>query len=282
VSDSGQAEAAYQEAMGRSQRKREWRTFLLPVVASAGVALGIAALGLQFLRPAPASPEVATATPAQTSDDLFAAPADLSDLLDTVQESIVTIECKDWQGSGWVVDLGSPSPDADEESIELDREYPNEVITNNHVIEDCHDSPNAVRATANGETFDAVLYSWDPENDLALVAIKQDVPALQLSDEPEPGWWATAIGTPYGLEGSVSIGNVMNLESGDVVMTAPLNVGNSGGPLVNARGEVIGTNTWSLTGDEDPQNWNVAVGHPKLCDALVDCEPGRGWNWLDE
>ncbi len=63
---------------------------------------------------------------------------------------------------------------------------------------------------------------------------------------------------PSGWEGSV------------VIATTPLNAGNSGGPLINSMGQVIGTNSWVLTGDFDPQDWNVAVAHRALCKELVD------------
>jgi len=215
------------------------------------------------------------------SESFYNAPTDLQELLSNVRKSTVTIECKSSQGSGWVIELGSPDPDTDPEGYEIDQEFPVEVITNDHVIEDCHDSPRKVRATANGETYDAILYSYDKKNDLALVAIKQDVPALELSPKPEPGWWAVAVGTPYGLEGTVSIGNIMNMEGTDVIATTPLNSGNSGGPLINSKGQVIGTNSWVLTGDDYPQDWNVAVAHRALCKELVDCGANRGWDWND-
>ena len=223
-----------------------------------------------------------SSTSTEASSSLVSAfdpPADLGALLAEVQASTVTIQCKGAQGSGWVIDLGSPGPEADPDAIELDREFPTEVITNDHVIEQCHETPRKVTATAGGQTYDAVLYSYDTENDLALIAIKQDVPPLELSDEPQPGWWAVAVGTPYGLEGSVSIGNVMNLDGTDVIATTPLNSGNSGGPMVNSRGEVIGTNTWVRVGTDEPQDWNVAVAHTALCDELVDCAGATGWDW---
>ena len=110
------------------------------------------------------------------------------------------------------------------------------------------------------------------------MSIKQDVPPLELSDKPEPGWWAVAVGTPYGLEGSVSIGNVMNLDGTDIIATTPLNSGNSGGPIVNSRGEVMGTNTWVLTGEDSPQDWNVAVAHTALCISLVACDESNVWD----
>ena len=215
------------------------------------------------------------------SESFYNAPTDLQELLSNVRKSTVTIECKSSQGSGWVIELDSPDPDTDPEGYEIDQEFPVEVITNDHVIEDCHDSPRKVRATANGETYDAILYSYDKKNDLALVAIKQDVPALELSPKPEPGWWAVAVGTPYGLEGTVSIGNIMNMEGTDVIATTPLNPGNSSGPLINSKVQVIGANSWILTGDDDPRDWNVAVAHRALCKELVDCGVHRSWDWKD-
>ena len=148
------------------------------------------------------------------SNGLFEAPRNLEVFITDVQQSVVVIECKDSQGSGWVIDLGAPADDASEDTRELDRRFPTEVITNHHVIEDCVDTPGKIRATAHGETYDAWLYSWDSENDLALVAIKQTVPALDIAREPRPGQWVMALGSPYGLEGSISIGNVINVDGG--------------------------------------------------------------------
>lgn len=71
---------------------------------------------------------------AEASRTLFDAPDDLGALLELVQDSTVTIGCKDAQGSGWVIELGSPSANADPEAIELDRKFPTEVITNHHVF----------------------------------------------------------------------------------------------------------------------------------------------------
>ncbi len=87
-----------------------------------------------------------------------------------------------------------------------------------------------------------------------------------------------AVGTPYGLEGSVSVGNVMNTDGDEVISTTPLNSGNSGGPLVNTYGEVIGTNTYVYVGD-DAQDWNVAVGIPALCRKIIDCSDDSAFSW---
>jgi len=198
-----------------------------------------------------------------------------------VQASTVTIGCKDFSGSGWVIELGSPD-DGDANSAALDKEFPTEVITNHHVIKQCVDSPRAVTATAGDKTYDAYLYSWDKKNDLALIGIKQNVPALEISSAPVPGWWTMAIGTPYGLEGSISIGNVINREGNAVISTASLNSGNSGGPLVNSRGQVVGTNSWTYIGEEVAQDWNGSIDLPTLCIAIVNCAKGDDLTWGQE
>jgi S1-C subfamily serine protease len=212
-----------------------------------------------------------------TEQSLFTEPADLGALIDKVRASTVVITCGEAQGSGWVVDLGSPDAGTDPEMIALDAKYPTEVITNDHVINECYDDVYAVTATTGDITYEAVLYSYDQENDLALLGVKQEITPLEVSTQPQPGWWAMVVGAPYGLEGSVAIGNIMNLDGTDVVTSAPLNGGNSGGPLVNSRGEVMGTNTWTLSGEEEPQDWNVAVGIPAMCAVLVACDDTFTW-----
>ena len=84
------------------------------------------------------------------------------------------------------------------------------------------------------------MFTFDRKNDLAIVATKARVPELEISPRPEPGWWSMALGSPFGLEKSVSTGNVMNVTSdGYVISSAPVNPGNSGGPLVNSLVQVM-------------------------------------------
>ena len=94
------------------------------------------------------------------------------------------------------------------------------------------------------------------------------MPELPISNEPDPGWWSMALGSPFGIEKSISIGNIMNVVEDQVISTAPINPGNSGGPLVNSFGEIIGTNTWKLKGAD---GINVAMSVQLLCESLVNC-----------
>jgi hypothetical protein len=201
--------------------------------------------------------------------DFFHAPPNLSQLISHVQKSTMVVTCGDSQGSGWVIALGDVIDTADEETKKIDKMYPGSVITNYHVIEDCVGDRLAVTTSNGKKEYEAILFSTDQENDLAIVSTKLVLPALEISKSPSPGWWSMALGSPFGLEKSISIGNVMNILENQIVSTAPINPGNSGGPLVNSFGEVMGTNTWKLKGAD---GFNVAKSASLLCDALVDCQ----------
>ena len=142
------------------------------------------------------------------------------------------------------------------------------ILTNNHVVENAR----AISATfSTGETREAELLGTDRGNDLALlkVDLPQNVPvaALADSDQVQVGETAIAIGSPFGLDQSVTQGIVSavhrtwNPGNGrtrrNLIQTdAPINPGNSGGPLLNAQGEVIGINTMI----ESPVRGSVGVG----------------------
>jgi len=126
------------------------------------------------------------------------------------------------------------------------------VVTNNHVIEDA----DQIKVKLDDDTeFDAEVVGRDPNTDLALLKIesKKDLPVLPMgdSDKLKIGQWVVAIGSPFGLERTVTAGIVSAkgrvIGSGpydDFIQTdASINPGNSGGPLLNMKGEVVGINT---------------------------------------
>jgi serine protease Do len=126
------------------------------------------------------------------------------------------------------------------------------IVTNNHVIEDA-DQIKVIMAS--GKEFDAELVGRDPKTDLALIRIEgaKNIKPLELGDSQElkVGSWVVAIGSPFGLEQTVTAGIVSAkgriIGSGpydDFIQTdASINPGNSGGPLLNMNGEVVGINT---------------------------------------
>jgi len=201
--------------------------------------------------------------------NFYSAPPDLESTIKRVQQSTVVVTCGDSQGTGWAVDLGPVVADADFQLKVKDNLYPYSVITNHHVIEACENSPDAVRVSNGTTNYISSLFSFDRKNDLAIVATQARIPELEISPRPSPGWWSMALGSPFGLEKSVSTGNVMNITPGQyVISTAPVNPGNSGGPLVNSLGQVMGTNTAFLRGF---QSINIASDVDLLCRKLVDC-----------
>ena len=126
------------------------------------------------------------------------------------------------------------------------------IVTNNHVIE----GADQIRVKlSNGKEFDAHVVGRDPKTDLALIKIKASDDFVPLimgdSDALQVGTWVMAIGSPFGLEQTVTAGIVSakgrTIGAGpydDFIQTdASINPGNSGGPLLNMKGEVVGINT---------------------------------------
>jgi serine protease Do len=127
------------------------------------------------------------------------------------------------------------------------------VLTNNHVVED---AVSILVRMDDGRSLSAEVVGRDPLTDVALLKIKgkvENLPSVKLGDSEavRVGDWVLAIGNPFGLASSVSLGilsaKARDIQAGpydDFLQTdAAINPGNSGGPLFNMKGEVIGINT---------------------------------------
>jgi serine protease Do len=126
------------------------------------------------------------------------------------------------------------------------------IITNNHVVTRASDIKVKL---ADGKEYEAKVIGTDPKTDLALIKIDSDVslPTISFGDSNnlQVGEWVMAIGNPFGLEHTVTVGVVSAkgrvIGSGpydDFIQTdASINPGNSGGPLLNTNGDVVGINT---------------------------------------
>jgi serine protease Do len=126
------------------------------------------------------------------------------------------------------------------------------IVTNHHVVGDA----DRVRVTLrDGRRFDAKTIGSDPQTEIALIKIEAEglpVIALGDSDAIRVGQWVVAIGSPFGLDHSVTAGiisargrsNVSIVDYADFIQTdAAINPGNSGGPLIDLDGRVVGLNT---------------------------------------
>ena len=135
------------------------------------------------------------------------------------------------------------------------------IVTNNHVIED---ASRITVSLLSGERYRGKVIGVDRETDIALVKIDADhaLPVMKFGDSNavQVGDWVLAIGSPFGLDQTVTAGIISKKERDSQAFTsfqrflqtdAAINRGNSGGPLVNMHGEVIGVNSQiaTLNGD---------------------------------
>lgn len=139
------------------------------------------------------------------------------------------------------------------------------IVTNNHVVKDAR---TVTVTLSDGNTYPAKILGTDAKTDLAVLKISAGHPLpyvdLGPSSSVEPGEWVVAMGNPFGLDGTVTAGIVSALgrDIGDgpydkfIQIDAPINEGNSGGPLFDQKGEVIGINTAILS----PSGGSVGIG----------------------
>ena len=163
------------------------------------------------------------------------------------------------------------------------------VVTNNHVIKGAED---ILIRTDDGKEYKAKVLGADPLSDLAVLKIESNDKFIPVkfgnSDKARIGDWVIAIGNPLGLSGTVTSGIIsarnrdigMNRYEDFIQTDASINVGNSGGPLFNMDGEVIGINT-AIFG----RSGNIGIGFSipsnsakKIINQLIEFgETKRGW-----
>src|ERR1700737_4497792 len=143
------------------------------------------------------------------------------------------------------------------------------ILTNNHVV----DQATKVQVQLNGETarYTAKVIGVDEDTDLAVLKIDagRDLPTARLgnSDGVQVGDWVLAIGSPFGLQATVTAGIISAKDRGGIghqfqrflQTDAAINPGNSGGPLVSLGGDVIGINTAIITGSRGYEGVGFAL-----------------------
>lgn len=179
----------------------------------------------------------------------------------TVEASVVTVSTDTDLGSGWVAASDANGSD---------------IVTNYHVIADT--------VAAGSKTVDVLqrdlmwkgtIARTDETDDLAVVHVSQRLPRLMTAAvRPRAGAMVMAAGAPLGLSGSISIGVVAGFHSifgSDYLQfTAPISPGNSGGPVVDSRGRVVGIATAKLVAD-GAEALGFAIPVQTACAGMVAC-----------
>ncbi len=252
-----------------SLRSRPWRMALMAVL------LGSTALGGVYAA-TPSDAPALNLPQAQVTAPAGAVMPDFADLVDRVKPAVVTIASKMEPGAGEEqaapTPFGMMRPDRPERARVVEARGSGfivaangTIVTNNHVVANAR----SVSVTLDdGTTLPAKIVGRDPRTDIAVLKIeaKNQLPFLELGDSEHvrPGQWVVAMGNPFGLGGTVTAGIVSargrDIGSGPyddyIQIDAPINQGNSGGPLFTQDGHVVGVNTAILS----PSGGSIGIG----------------------
>ena len=201
-------------------------------------------------------------------------PRDFEGIIEKLDESVVTLFCtvsedQVMQVTAFAVNLEGYTDQGK-----------TAFFSNHHVIEDCIDQGALTIQNLNGEVFDVVLENYDADNDLALLSADIEMTYLDLASyPPNPGYWVLSYGSADGYSGSISTGTVLNVTTNnDILVTAALSSGNSGGPLIDNEGNVFGVST-SVSTTELLQ-YNIVGSLDRMCAVILECDFGKEfWDW---
>ena len=199
--------------------------------------------------------------------DGYVAPRDIASVVDDIQSSTVTVYCKiserdGSQGTGWAIEA---------EILQVNSSR-TAVMTNHHVIDECIGGKGKVTvARLYKKEKPASILFYDEKNDLAVIETDVKLKPLELSKNfMWSGYWVMTLGSAAGYEGSVSFGNIVNTTNEDVLITNNISEGNSGGPLIDNEGKVVGIVTWGS--DNDREQFNGARSLDTFCLKMIKCE----------
>ena len=193
----------------------------------------------------------------QTVDAQEALIFDAEHVIGEVAPSVVTLFTSNGLGTGFVV--------KSEDGVSW-------VATNLHVVSRrVGGIDREIVVKQSGSEWDAGVERWSKESDLAILRIQATLPALELAygpgSEPHVGDWVLAYGSPQGLQGTATVGIISALRPGWVQTDAQVNQGNSGGPLVDRDGRVIGITSLGFV--SGGSGLGFAVDARKLCPLLA-------------
>jgi len=271
----------------RQPRSKKWMIITLTIVIGA---LVVAAGFLQARthRGAYRPPELPPSLAAISNN--APSPAELSrsfrEVIKTVKDAVVFIDVVETVSQSDAPEsfFGLPAPKGPQQRegagsgfVATEDGY---ILTNNHVIRNA----SKIDVTlADGRKFKAEVVGKDPATDIAVIHINSSglpVGRLGNSDDVQQGDWVLALGSPFGLQQTITAGIISatgrqlgaSLYNRYIQTDAPINPGNSGGPLVNMQGEIIGINTLIYTGSQSlfGQSGNIGIGFAIASNAVRD------------
>jgi S1-C subfamily serine protease len=265
---ANQLEASVAPSMMPGSRRRRWAwaalvglTGLVVFLTAWVAVLGARISGLQRDVASIRGDAAATVTRDDAVHALLAwLPTDVSSMIATAGHSVVTIETDRGFGSGFSVPVSV-----------LPSGMASAVLTNAHVVSL---TDGLIRIRYGTDVLTAARGPVDDHHDLALLYVREPIPPLPVLSgdaiRPMVGDLVFVVGSPYLLGGTVTFGIVSRLDP-DVLQTdAGLSPGNSGGPVLDARGRVIGIARGRIGGGGGP---GVAIPIAVACEALADCVP---------
>ena len=208
-------------------------------------------------------------------EEMYDQPENLGNLIELSKKNIVQVWClinketgESYTGTGWPLETADGVV----------------YITNHHVVDGCETSGNNSVQLLDGDSpetgtfWPAEVIAYDRSKDLAVITSDLNLESFKTSSDAETGHWVMAVGNPLGLIKSVNFGSITNFNEVDpwwaskidaIYTDAAINEGNSGGPLINSAGEVIGI----ISGmSSDAQNLNFAIKTKELCSRLFNCD----------
>lgn len=239
--------------------------FLVGALLSAGESTGPEAQDATSLEePEPLQEEDVAPIPAPSNPEKLSA----SEIYEQAGPSVFTIRCMGFGGEFFEGTGFAYSPANSREQAPF-------LVTNYHVIETCFNFDTDIAIlTASGQEFPASIEGVDPPNDLALLAANVPLQPLLPARQAQIGDTVFAIGSPLGTRGTITQGIISNIEGEVYQIDARIFQGNSGGPLINEQGDVIGVNTQKIFEQgTSPRAEGIGFSYQiqLLCEQLISC-----------